>query len=257
MKFTWGTPNPGDPFTRLSSFKWLAMRQLSATIAAAAPHARGRLLDVGCGARRFAHYFEPRVSRYVGLDYPTTYQLGEEHIDVYGDGLQLPFLDGSFETVVCFEVLEHVKDGAQLAREIARVVTPGGTVILTVPFLWGEHCQPHDYARYTVFGVKQLFEAAGLDVVAQRKVGGYWTVAGQRLCYHLEAVYKPLGRWMHTSLSFMLLTCAWLLEHLDPSTNEYTMSMVIAHKPGRASERACAPVTGFLQPAPLGIEGGR
>jgi SAM-dependent methyltransferase len=230
MKLDLGRVNPGDPFTRASSFKWLATRRLAATIASAASEARGRVLDVGCGGRRFAHYFEGRVERYVGLDYPVTFDGDARHIDVFGDGLALPFGRDSFDTVVCFEVLEHVKDGAALARELARVVKPGGTVILTVPFLWGEHCRPHDYARYTVFGVRELFTRAGLEVERQQRVGGFWTAAGQRLCYHLEPRYRRLGRWLHTSLSYMILVCAALLEQLDPSDGEYTMSLVVARK---------------------------
>jgi SAM-dependent methyltransferase len=232
MRVSLGAINPADPFTRFSSFKWLAARKLAATIAAAAPAAHGRLLDVGCGGRRFAHYFDGRVTRYIGFDYPVTFYAEKNQVDVFGDGLRLPFRDDSFDTVVCFEVLEHVKDGAQLTSELARVVRPGGTVILTVPFLWGEHCQPHDYARYTVFGVRELFSRAGLAIRNQQRVGGYWTVAGQRLCYHLEPIYQRLGRWMHTSLSFMVLLCASLLEQLDPSKDEYTMSLIVAHKPG-------------------------
>lgn len=231
MKLGLGRVNQGDPFTRYSSFKWLATRKLAATIASAAPEARGRLLDVGCGGRRFAHYFDGRVDRYIGLDYPLTFDGDNRHIDVFGDGLRLPFRDDSFDTVVCFEVLEHVKDGSALARELARVVRPGGTVILTVPFLWGEHCQPHDYARYTVFGVRELFTRAGLSVARQARVGGFWTVAGQRLCYHLEPHYRRVARWMHTSLAFMVLLCAALLEQLDPADDEYTMSLVVARKP--------------------------
>lgn len=231
MKVSLGAINPADPFTRFSSFKWLASRKLAATIAAAAPTAHGRLLDVGCGGRRFAHYFDGRVTRYIGFDYPVTFYEDTRNIDVFGDGLRLPFRDDSFDTVVCFEVLEHVKDGAQLTRELARVVRPGGTVILTVPFLWGEHCQPHDYSRYTVFGVRELFSRAGLAISTQRRVGSFWTGAGQRLCYHLQPIYGRLGRWMHISLSFMVLLCASLLEQLDPSEHEYTMSLIVARKP--------------------------
>lgn len=238
MKLDLGRVNPGDPFTRVSSFKWLATRRLAATIASAASEARGRVLDVGCGGRRFAHYFEGRVERYVGLDYPVTFDGDHRHVDVFGDGLALPFRTGSFDTVVCFEVLEHVKDGAALARELARVVKPGGAVILTVPFLWGEHCRPHDYARYTVFGVRELFARAGLDVARQQRVGGFWTVAGQRLCYHLEPRYRRLGGWLHTSLSYLILVCAALLEQLDPSDSEYTMSLVVARKGALQGEPA-------------------
>jgi SAM-dependent methyltransferase len=148
-------------------------------------------------------------------------------VDVFGTALALPFADGTFDTVVSFETLEHVTDSTTMIAELRRVVKPGGAVIISVPFLWGEHCQPYDYFRFTTFGLRHLFESAGLRVVHQARVGGFWTFYGQRLAYYLAAVYGRRLGWLSTSLAFGVLTCASLLESLHPVETEYCMSVVV------------------------------
>jgi SAM-dependent methyltransferase len=232
MKWDFGAVNPADPFTRFSSYKWLATRSLARLIGRAARHASGRLLDVGCGDKRFAHYFAGFVDRYVALDYPTTFLGKEDNVDVFGTALDLPFKDEYFDTVVSFEVLEHVTDSRRMLTEIRRVLKPGGALILTTPFLWGEHCQPHDYFRFTVYGLRSLLMETGFEIREQRRANGFWTFWGQRFCYYLWPVFGRHLGWMHTSLSFMILICASLLEQLDPVDTEYTTSAAVAIKTG-------------------------
>ena len=52
---------------------------------------------------------------------------------VQGDALHLPFPDGSFDRVICSEVLEHIPNDVAVMRELARVLRPGGTMAITVP----------------------------------------------------------------------------------------------------------------------------
>lgn len=229
MKWRLDPPNPGDPWSRFSSYKWLITRRLAATIATTSAFAHGRLLDVGCGHRRFAGYFN--VDRYYGLEYPTTFGVERGPIDVFGTTLALPFADQSFDTVVSFETLEHVTDSRTMLAELTRVVKPSGHIIISVPFLWGEHCQPHDYFRFTTFGLRHVLEAAGLRVVHQQRVGGFWTFHGQRLAYYFAELYGRRLSWLSTSLSFVLLTCASLLEHLQPIESEFAMSVIVGERP--------------------------
>jgi SAM-dependent methyltransferase len=230
MKWSAGRENPRDPWSRFSSFKWLISRRLAAAIGRTSPHARGWVLDVGCGNnRRFAGHFT--VDRYVGLEYPTTLGADSSPVDVFGTALALPFADGAFDTVVSFETLEHVTDSAAMVAEMRRVVKPGGAVIVSVPFLWGEHCQPYDYYRFTTFGLRHLFESAGLDVVSLERVGGFWTFHGQRMAYYLAALYGRRLRWLGTSLAFGVLTCASLLESLHYEETEFCMSVIVGKRP--------------------------
>ena len=76
----------------------------------------------------------------------------------------------SFDNVVCNQVLEHVFRPEVFLLEIHRVIKPGGNMLMSVPFIWDEHEQPWDYARYSSFGLKYLLENTGFEVIEQRKL---------------------------------------------------------------------------------------
>ncbi|RJR41814.1 MAG: class I SAM-dependent methyltransferase [Desulfobacteraceae bacterium] len=125
-------------------------------------HVTGVVLDLGAGKLPARRLLQPLASYYVSVDrYP-------EHpeLTLLGDAQSLPFKDRSFDTVHCISLLEHLPRPWEAAEEMARVLKKGGKVILRVPHIYYIHGQPHDYYRYTGFGVKSLFENAGLEVVS-------------------------------------------------------------------------------------------
>lgn len=65
---------------------------------------------------------------------------------------------GKFSHVECWSVLEHSRKPWRLAANLQRLMLPGGTLYLTVPFVWRVHGYPNDYFRFTKEGVKALFE---------------------------------------------------------------------------------------------------
>lgn len=133
----------------------------------------GRMLDVGCGGRPYAELFSPNLGQ-VGLDIDQERNRERGAADVYYDGSVFPFEDASFDAVLCSQVLEHVFTPEAFVAEIARVLKPGGELLLTVPFLWGEHEQPWDAMRYTSHGLRTLLERHGFEILSQRKsVAGF------------------------------------------------------------------------------------
>jgi len=106
----------------------------------------GLVLD--CGAGRRPVYFD-NVVNFEIVDYETT--------DVRGVAEVLPFIDGAFDAVLSITVLEHVRDPFLCAKEIARVLKPGGSLICRVPFLQPFHGYPHHYYNMTYQGLKNLF----------------------------------------------------------------------------------------------------
>ncbi len=108
------------------------------------PH--GLVLDCGAGSR--GDYL-PNVINYEIVDYPST--------DIRGVAEALPFRDASIDGVLCLNVLEHVKDPFRAAREIARVMKPGGRLYCVVPFLQPLHAHPHHYYNMTAEGLRNLF----------------------------------------------------------------------------------------------------
>lgn len=110
-------------------------------------HCDGLILD--CGAGKRSVYYDNVVNFEIAA-YDTT--------DVRGVGEVLPFKDNSFDAVFSLAVLEHVKDPFQCAREIIRVLKPGGDLMCCVPFLQPMHGYPHHYYNMTEQGIRNLFE---------------------------------------------------------------------------------------------------
>lgn len=127
-----------------------------------APELRGTVLDIGCGDRWVEKHL-PEGVFYVGLDsIATGATLYRSRPEVLSDAGALPFHDGTFDVVLLLEVLEHLAQPQVALREIARVLKPDGTLLLTMPFLYPVHDAPHDDQRYTPHGLEREIAAAGL-----------------------------------------------------------------------------------------------
>ena len=112
---------------------------------------RGDLvLDMGCGAGRHAFETVRRGCRIVALDqdlqelvdvrntFAAMISAGELDADVEGqpvsaDALELPFSNGTFDRIICSEVLEHIPNDSGAIDELVRVLRPGGSIAITVP----------------------------------------------------------------------------------------------------------------------------
>lgn len=146
-------------------------RFLAATGRSLPPGAR--LLDIGCGTGANAAVLRGPGRTVVGIDaarpsLALARSLGCHDAWLAGDATRLPFADGSFDVVVALDVLEHLDDDAAGAREMHRVLRPGGSAIVFVPALpalWGLQDEvSHHRRRYTRRTLRPLIEAAGFRV---------------------------------------------------------------------------------------------
>ena len=122
------------------------------------PKLRGSLLDVGCGEMPFRFALHPDV-RYSGIDVEEALAFGmtaDSAIRGF-DGRNIPYPDDHFDNILCTEVIEHAADPDQLAREMRRVLKPGGTLVLTVPFSARVHHAPYDFNRFTRYRLAEMF----------------------------------------------------------------------------------------------------
>lgn len=169
---------------------YFARKNLAMAISESSSNIHGNLLDVGCGTKPYRSLFKVESYRGLDIDSPVTRERGVAD-DLY-DGTQFPYQNDTFDSVLCNQVLEHVFNPDKFLTEINRVLKPGGKLLLTVPFVWDEHEQPYDYARYSSFGLTALLEKNGLKIISHRKLAADATILFQLTNAYL---FKLSQRW--------------------------------------------------------------
>jgi SAM-dependent methyltransferase len=112
-----------------------------------AHHSAGLTLDIGAQNGPYAAFFPNRVA----LDIRRG-----RGVQLIGDAQALGLADAAFDVVLCTEVLEHLPEPQRAVDEMFRVLRPGGTLLLTTRFLFPIHDAPHDYFRFTKYGLRHL-----------------------------------------------------------------------------------------------------
>jgi SAM-dependent methyltransferase len=165
-------------------------------------HINGQIIDFGCGRKPYMNLFN--VKKYIGVDVEIS---GHDHlnsqIDVFYDGKNIPFDNNSFDSIICFEVLEHIFNPDEILIELNRILKNNGKALFSIPFCWNEHEIPYDYARYSSFGIKHLMEKNGFRVLEIHKTGKFSTVIIQLIILWIFEKFKALGL-------FGLILCLFL-----------------------------------------------
>lgn len=206
-------------------YNWLAYYINNKSFNQTANLIRGTVLDVGCGEKPFKQEIEKLSDRYFGVDWPSTLHDTNE-INVYANiSKGFPFKTESIDTIVSFQVMEHLPEPTIFLQESYRVLRKRGKIILTTPFMWGIHEAPHDYYRYTEHGLRYLLEKTGYRNIYIVPNTGYWIMAGLRLNYHLNRHNRSLARPLFNLVFWLVQKIAIILDRLyfDPTdTASYT-----------------------------------
>lgn len=163
-------------------------------------HATKRLLDIGCGNKPYESWFADKVEEYIGCDIA---QSDLNKVDVICEAQSIPFEDKSFDTVFTTQVIEHVGDHEGMLNEAFRLLKPGGKMILSGPFYWPLHEEPHDYFRYTKHGFRLLMEKSGFRVNEIHPCGGKWAVTGIMLISAIPYRPKFINRLLNPIFAFL------------------------------------------------------
>jgi SAM-dependent methyltransferase len=164
---------------------YLLRSRLHTALSRRLSEAKGVTIDVGCGSKPYRAIVNSNV--YLGIEVQQSGHTHEhEHVDIYYDGSQLPIATESADLVLCCEVLEHTSNPKTLLQEILRILRPGGTLVLTVPFAWGEHEQPFDEQRWTWYGLRHLLADTGYSNCDIERVG-----------HHIETIFQLLAAYVH------------------------------------------------------------
>ncbi len=139
-----------------------------------------------------------------------TYDLDPKRLpDTVGDAHDLQFGNDSFDCVLCTEVLEHLHTPQKAIDEMKRVLRPGGTLILTTRFVFPIHDAPHDYFRYTKYGLQHLFrDWEMIELIPETKTMSAIGALIQRVGFQSDVKGGKLSK-------AMLYGLAWIFDHLN------------------------------------------
>jgi len=161
----------------------------------AAPYIKGNVLELGCGEGRGVEIIAPKCDDYLGVD-----KIGSlaEHLRATYPNFtfrQMVFpplsqlMDSSYDVVVSFQVIEHLKRDKEFLHEICRVLKPGGTAILTTPNIKKTLTRnPWHIREYTA---RQLMDLA-FPIFEEVKINGI--TGSKRLWKYYESNKRSVKR---------------------------------------------------------------
>jgi SAM-dependent methyltransferase len=197
-------------------------------------HAKGRLLDLGCGNVPLYHVYKNLVTDNICVDWENT-----RHKNVYLDfecdlTKALPFQNEEFDTIILSDVLEHIAQPENLWAEMVRILSVDGKLIMNVPFYYWLHEQPNDYYRYTEFALQRFVRISGLKLIKLDCIGGTPEIMTDIFAKNILHVPK-IGRSL--ALFSQWITFSFIMTRFGKKISEATKAhfpfgyILIAQKP--------------------------
>lgn len=125
------------------------------------------VLDYGAGNSPYRQYIS--CDRYVTADVSQNLAGDIEHLLVPGERLAVEA--ASFDAILLLDVLEHVPNPDFVLGEVRRLLASDGRLFISVPFIYREHETPYDFARFTVYGMRELIKRQQGKIIRLSKVG--------------------------------------------------------------------------------------
>ncbi len=204
--------------------------------AAISKHAKGDLLDIGCGNKPYQPFFEGKLSSYMGCD---IIQSDKNQVDIICPATDIPLPDNVKDTVFSTQVIEHVADHRKLLSEAFRILKPGGVIIVSGPMAWEHHEEPYDFFRFTQYGFEWILSEAGFTDIEIKGNGGKWAMVGQLTLNSMRSSFakkSPLRKLL--SGLYFIFRIKWIINAffswLDKVDKDYSATLnfvVTAKKP--------------------------
>jgi SAM-dependent methyltransferase len=216
------------PTTKLWKPDYLTNTALERDLSKMCGQLHGRLLDLGCGNSPYRSLLT-NVLEYVAYDIDAHGSTPQ----VVGVAEKLPFMSDSFDSILSTQVLEHVRAPWNMVEEIARVLAPGGQLILSAPQSWRLHEEPYDYYRFTSYGLKHLLERVGLRVIECVPQGGTWLHVGQIITNTIWKAASPRfspSWWTKIVATSVVNISFGIIDELIRDPSDTTNYIILARK---------------------------
>lgn len=192
---------------------------------------KGRVIDLGCGTSQYKKDILKVADEYIGVDWKNSLH-DQSNVDVFADICKpLPFADEYADTVSAFQVMEHLAEPELFLLECYRILKRGGMVFITVPFMWQVHEAPHDYYRYTRYGLEHLLKKTGFSEIEIKENTGFWQMWILKFNYHTTRFARGPLKLVWIPIWWLGQTIAPILDKYDKSPRECASYTVAARKP--------------------------
>ena len=180
---------------------------------------RGRVVDLGCGKAPYKEIVLRTADEYIGVDWENSMH-DQSNVDVFADlSKQLPFDDAYADTAISFNVLEHLPEPDFFLAECHRILRPGGGLYMLVPFLWHIHEEPHDFYRYTKYGLQYLLEKNGFSEIVIEAQTGFWVMWWLSFNYHTVRFERGPLKYFWYPFWWLTQAIAPLMDKINPVRN--------------------------------------
>lgn len=222
MMSNWLKTSPLFAFNLANRDRWVGEQ-------AARLPAGARVLDMGAGSCPYRPLFAHcryQTQDFAGLDNEQLRHGGYGLIDYRCDIAKVPVGDAAFDAILCTEVLEHVAEPIKAVQEMARILRPGGRLLLTAPLGSGIHQEPHHYyGGYTPYWYREFLGAAGFaEIEIEANAGSFKFFAQEAirfvqtsrpfklgLPWPMELLWLPLWLLLAPVLALAIpLVCSYL-----------------------------------------------
>jgi SAM-dependent methyltransferase len=151
---------------------------------------KGKTLDVGSGPLpRYRHLFK-NSTEYVKMDI-----FEDPNVDVVGFAENIPFPDGSFDSIVCTETLNDVFEPTKAFAEFNRVLKKGGIALISATNIARTNDSPTEFWRFTRNGLEQLAIRNGFSVETMDQRGAFWSTRAQLMVAYWITRLNAYNRW--------------------------------------------------------------
>lgn len=193
----------------------------------------GTVVDLGCGMKPYASWLGDGAARWIGIDLPRSVS-GRPRADAFASASAVPLRSGVADCIISTQVVEHLPRPWELFLEARRLLKPGGRLLLSAPQAQWLHEEPHDYFRFTRYGLAELARAAALSPLKVVPFGGAIALMGFLAATHVptlgageRSVWWRVRRLLQAAIQ-------WTAERLDgwfPVPSDTMGNLLVAERP--------------------------